>query len=193
MKRPSKKIEKLLEDEKIKFEIVEHKTTYTAMDTAATTAKYKIKPTEIVKVLVVKADKDHVLVLLPSNKNFDPAKFKKTVNEDRKKVKKQLQKEEPKEAKKIKACKKVELAKESWMKKNLPGKIGAVSPFSRLIKLEIFIERILLRQKNLYLGSGEYEFSIKMTPRNYEKLEDKLVKGCFSKVKKKMKAIKKKK
>lgn len=184
MKKISKKLEKLLEIEKFKYEVFEHKTTYTAHDTAATTAKSKIKPAEIVKSLIVRADKEYLLVLLPANKTLDTVKFKKFLNVLLKKRKQLVMKQNPKEAKKMKAYKKVELAREAWMKKNIPGKIGATPPFSKLIKLEVFVDGVLLRQKNLYLGTGEYELSIKTTPAQYKKLEDGLVKGSFGKVKK---------
>lgn len=180
----SKKLEKVLNEGKVKYEIIEHKTAYTAFDRAATNAKKKIKSQEIVKALVLKADNRYCIALLSSNKDLDVMKFKKLLNGEIQKMKKALSKTEPVQAKKIKAVKKVELAKEAWMKKNIPGKIGAVPPFSELIGLEIFIDRSLLRQKHLYLGCGEYEFSIKMTPKNYEKIEQELIKGSFSKARK---------
>ena len=187
MKKISKKLEKFLDEKGLKHEIFEHKTTYTAFDTAATTAKAKIKPSEIVKALVVKADKEYLLALVPANKALDLARLKKVLNKQLMQEKKKIEKEDPKMAKRMKAYKKIELAKESWMKKNIPGKVGAVPPFSELTKLKIFVDGSLLRQKKMYLGTGEYELSIETTPAQYQKLEVGLVKGAFAK------AIKKKK
>lgn len=195
MVKVSKKILSLLDENKIKYEIVEHKTTYTAYDTAATTVKIKIKSQEVVKTLVMKSDKDCVLALVPSNKMLDKTKLKKSVNNTIKKEKKCLEAQakkskNEKEKKKLTALakkktnvKKIEFAKEAWMKNNILGKIGAVPPFSQITKLQIFIDGSLLRQKQLYLGSGEYEYSIKMTPAQYRKLEKELVKGSFGIVK----------
>ena len=149
MVKISKKLEKVLAEGKVKYDIVEHKTAYTAFDRAATNAKNKIIAQEIVKALVLKADGKHVLALLSSNKDLDMVKAKKLLNAELLKEKKALAKIEPAKAKKIKALKKIELAKEAWMKKNIPGKIGAVPPFSELIGLEILIDRALLRQKHL--------------------------------------------
>lgn len=185
MKKISKKIEKILEEGKVRYEIIEHKTTYTAIDKAATNAKNKIKPEEIVKALVLKADRKYVVALLSSNKDLDVLKFKNLINGQLQKEKKILAKTDPRAAKKIKSHKKVELAKEAWMKKNIPGKIGAVPPFSKLLSLEIYIDRGLLKQRQLYFGCGEYELSIKMTPKHYEKLEKDLIRGAFSKARKK--------
>ena len=184
MVKISKKLEKILEEGNIKYDIVEHRTTYTAEDRAATNAKNKIKPQEIVKTLVLKSDRNYVLALLSSNKDLDKTKFKKLINDQLQKRKKELARTDPKAAKKIKNYKKVDLAKESWMKKHIPGKIGAVPPFSNLLSLEMFVDKSLLKQKQLYFGCGEYELSIKMTPKNYEKLEKELVKGSFGKIRK---------
>ena len=102
-----KKLLKFLDDLKMKYEIVEHKTVYTALDSAET---QHIKPLETVKTLVMKIGPSKaVLALLPANKNLDKAKFKKVVNDWAKK-----------ENLKIKPP---EFAKEIWMKKNIQGKI----------------------------------------------------------------------
>lgn len=163
----SKKIPDYLKKKKYKFEIIEHKTTYTAWDTAKTTQKQekKIKPEEIVKTLVAKAGKDYILALVPANKKLDKKKLLKIVNACQKK-------------KKIPAVKSVDLAKEAWMKKNIPGKVGATPPFRELLKLDIYIDNVLAKQKNLYVGSGEYEYSIKIPAKQYLKNETP-VKGSF--------------
>lgn len=163
----SKKILKYLEEKKYKFEIIEHKTTYTAFDTARTTQKQekKVKPEEIAKALVVKTDKDYFLALVPASKRLDKKKLLKVINAVRKKSKE-------------KTYKSLDLAKEFWMKKNIPGKVGATPPFREMLKLEIFIDAVLAKQKNLYVGSGEYEYSIKIIVKQYLKNESP-VRGIF--------------
>jgi len=157
----SKKILDYLKKKKYKFEIIEHKTTYTAFDTAQTTQKQekKTKPEEIVKALAVKADNLHFLALVPAVKKLDKKKLLKMLNAERKKKKENL-------------IKKMDLAKEIWMKKNIPGRVGATPPFGELLKLDIFIDNALARQKNLYVGSGEYEYSIKVSAKQYLKNEE---------------------
>lgn len=162
----SKKIIKYLDDNKYKYEIVEHKTTYTAWDTAQTE---KIKPQEVAKALVMKADSDYVLALLPANRNLDKQKLLKTINAARKKMK-------------FKSCKKIDFAKEAWMKKNLPGKVGATPPFAKILKVDIFVDSLLAKNKRIYLGSGEYTNSIRVNTGQYFKIENP-VKGIFSKKK----------
>ena len=162
----SKKIIQYLDDNKYKYEIVEHKTTYTAWDTAQTE---KIKPTEVAKALVMKADSDYVLAMLPANRNLDKQKLLKTINANRKKAG-------------AKNYKKIDFAKEAWMKKSLPGKVGATPPFGKIIKIDIFIDSLLAKNKKIYLGSGEYTNSIRVNTGQYLKIENP-TKGVFSKKK----------
>ena len=162
----SKKIIKYLDDNRYKYEIIEHKTTFTAWDTSQTE---KIKPQEVAKALVMKADSDYIMALLPANRNLDKQKLLKLINAGRKKVK-------------LKNYKKLDFAKEVWMKKNLPGKVWAVPPF-RFLKLEIYADNLLVKNKKVYLGSGEYIYSIRVNTSQYLKLENP-AKGAFSKSKK---------
>jgi Ala-tRNA(Pro) deacylase len=162
----SQKIIKYLDEKKYKYEIVEHKTTFTAWDTAQTE---KIKPQEVAKALVMKVDSDYVLALLPANRNLDKQKLLKAINAGRKKTG-------------AKNFKKIDFAKEVWMKKNLPGRVGATPPFGKIIKIDIFIDSLLAKNKKIYLGSGEYTNSIRVNVSQYLKIENP-TKGVFSKKK----------
>lgn len=164
----SKKLLKYLDDNKIKYEIEEHRKVYTAWDAAET---QKVKPQEVVKTLVMKMDSDYALALIPANKNLDKNKLKKVINTW---VKKQEE---------MKPYKKIDFAKEVWMKKNMLGKVGATPPFGSLMKLPVFIDGGLTRATNLIVNSGEYTESIKLKTNAFMKLEEP-VKGSFSKAKK---------
>lgn len=162
----SKKILKYLEDKKYRFSIVEHKTTFTAWDTAQTE---KIDPKTVAKTLVMKADKDYFLALVSGNKNLDKQKLLKVVNAKRKKDK-------------LKSYKKIDFAREVWMKKNLIGKVGATSPLQGILKIPVFVDSMLLKNKKIYIGSGEYTESILLNVSEYIKKEE-IIKGSFSKKK----------
>ena len=163
----SKKVTGYLDKNKYKYELIDHKTTYTAWDTAQTE---KVKPQEVAKALVMKVDNDYVLALISSNRNLDKQKLLKTINAGQKKTGERN-------------YKKIDFAKEAWMKKSLPGKVGATPPFRELLKLDLFADSLLLKGKKIYLGSGEYTNSIRINTSQYLKLE-KPVKGSFSKSKK---------
>lgn len=169
----AKKIINYLETNKYKYEIVSHRTTYTAWDTAQTE---KVRPQEVAKALILRMDKDWAVAILPSNRNLDKKKLLKLINAQ-KKI--ELAKVAADKGKKISLYKKIEFAKEAWMKKNIPGKLGATAPFAGLLKQVIFADNLLWKNKKIYLGSGEYDAAIRLSVSQYRKIE-KPVAGSFS-------------
>ncbi|GBE17097.1 prolyl-tRNA synthetase [bacterium BMS3Abin15] len=159
----SKKIIKYLDDNKYRYEVIQHRTTYTAWDTAQTE---KVKPQEVAKSLVLKTDKDYIVAVVPSNKNLDKKKLLKIINTKRKKEDN-------------KSVKKVEFAKETWMKKNIDGKVGATPPFAGILKTDIYVDKSLLNSSKIYLGSGEYDASIRVSTKEYLKKENPIT-GSFN-------------
>jgi len=166
-----KKIINFLKKNKIKYEPIEHRTVYTAYDKAAT---LKVPQKIIGKTLVVKLDligksltsygpgQSPALILISANKNLDKQKLKKVAK-----------------------AKAINFLKEAWMKKNLKGvKIGAIPPFGNLWRLPTFIDKALLREQKIILNSGDYNFSIKISPANLKRLMPNLVVGNFSKPRK---------
>ncbi|MCX6763322.1 MAG: YbaK/EbsC family protein [Candidatus Moranbacteria bacterium] len=178
----SKKIAKYLGDAKYKYELVEHKTTYTAWDTSQTE---KVKPQEVAKALIMKADNDYVLALIPANRNLDKQKLLKVINAQKKKNVHPVEYRGAvsRQGGIFHGVKKIDFAKEAWMKKNLLGKVGATPPFGKMMNLEIYADNLLLKNKKIYLGSGKYTLSIRVNTSQYLKIESP-VKGSFSKSKK---------
>jgi len=159
-----KKLEKFLKENKIQYQELNHRTVYTAHDKAAT---LKVKEKSIGKTLLIKTDRDLALVLIPGNKNFDKGKFKKTVNDWRKKTNQ-------------KPVKNIDFASETLMKNNLKGiKVGAVPPFGKLWKLPAFIDKTLGKEKEVILNSGNYNSSIKIKQKEFKKMD--FIQGSFSK------------
>lgn len=159
-----KKLANYLKSEKIKYEELKHKTVYTAHDKAKT---LRVPEKIIAKTLVLKADKNFVLVLIPANKNLDKAKFKKTVNDWKKKKGQKL-------------AKKIDFVTEVWIKNNLKGiKIGAIPPFGKLWQLPAFLDKTLLKEKEIILNGGNYNFSVKVKTKDLGKLD--FILGVFSK------------
>jgi len=163
----AKKMLTYLDEKKYKFETIEHRTTYTAWDTSQTE---KVKPQEVAKSLVMKADKDYLVSVIQANRNLDKKKLLKVINAGRKKAGE-------------KSYKKIDFAKEAWMKKNLLGKVGAVPAFEGILKLPVYIDSLILKNKKIYIGSGEYESSFRVSVSQYLKIEEP-TKGSFSKSKK---------
>ncbi len=159
----SKKISGFLEKRGYKFQVVDHKTTFTAWDVAQTE---KIQPGDVVKALALKGNNDYFVALIPADKKLDKAKFLKFINGLRKKSRE-------------KAYAKIDFVKEVWMKKHLPGKLGAIPPFSELLKIAVYADRLLSKKKFLFLGSGDYEASLRISAKQYFKIENPLS-GSFS-------------
>jgi prolyl-tRNA editing enzyme YbaK/EbsC (Cys-tRNA(Pro) deacylase) len=163
----NKKVSDYLEKNKYKYDEIGHKTTYTAWDTSQTE---RVKPQQVAKSLIIKANSDFILAVLSANRNLDKKKILKIINGQRKKGQKKL-------------AKKVDFAGEVWMKKNILGKVGATPPFPKLLSLEGFVDGLLLKNKKIYVGSGDYKTSIRISPGQYLKIEE-LIKGSFSVAKK---------
>lgn len=167
-----KKIITYLEKNKIKYEVLEHRKVYTALDAAET---QHMKPQEIVKTMVIKADNNYLLALLAANKNVDKNKLKKVINVWISKL--------PEDSDWLKsfkkAVKKVGWANEAWMKKNMLGKVGATPPFGSLVNLPVFMDGPLFNAKDLIVNSGEYTESIKLKSKDFIKYEQP-IKSSFS-------------
>lgn len=157
------KLKKLLETNKIKYQIVNHKKVYTAFNEAET---QHMKPKEIAKTVLLKAGKEYILVVIPSQKYVDFKKVQKTLVSAK--------------GGSASGGKKVSMAKESDIAKILKTKIGLIHPFGNLFKLPVFIDRSLLKQKRMVTSAGSYTESIGIKPKDFEKLALP-VKGNFSK------------
>ena len=117
------------------------------------------------------ASKDLLFALIPGNKNLDKNKFKKTINEWRKKAG-------------LRAIKNIDFISERVMKNKFKGvKLGAIPPFGAIWKLPTFIDRALLKNQKIIVGAGDYNWSIKISPNNLKKLLPDLVIGNFAKKK----------
>jgi Ala-tRNA(Pro) deacylase len=163
-----KKITNFLDKNKVKYNLVNHKKVFTALDKAAT---LKTKPARVAKTLIVKLDKEIVLVAVPAHRNLDKNKFKKIASKWRK-------------GRGEKAVKKISFGTEKWIKNNLKGaKIGAVPPLGSVWKLPTFVDNSLMKNPKILINSGDHKQSIEVTPNNFQKAVPGIVKGSFGKAK----------
>lgn len=147
-----KKLLSHLDKNKIKYEILKHKTVYTAYDLANTLKK---KLSEIAKTLLVKADKEYYLVVIPAHYRLDLGKLKKLLK-----------------------SKKIEIAKENIMQKVFKIKPGAITPFGAIHKTGVFIDRALLKTQSIIMGAGSFTESLRLKIKDFLKLEDPIL-GSF--------------
>jgi Cys-tRNA(Pro)/Cys-tRNA(Cys) deacylase len=146
------KVKNYLDKAGIKHEILEHKTVYTAIDAANTLNK---KFSEIAKSLIVKADKDYYLILLPADYNLELEKLKKA-----------LSKGSNKEIKTIK------IPGEKIVDKTLKIKAGALSAFGNLHKLPVIVDKKLAQINKAIFSSGSLNYSVEMAVKDFVKMEN---------------------
>jgi Ala-tRNA(Pro) deacylase len=159
-----KKILNFLKKAKVKYEIIKHKTVFTAFDKSQT---LKVPEKIVGKTLILKANNSLIFVLIPANKNLDLKKIKKKIGKDVKR---------PKE--------KVELASERLIKKRIKGvKLGAIPPFGNLWGFQTFVDNSIKKEKEIILNGGDWNFSIKIFTKDLKKLIPDLVFGSFSRKK----------
>ncbi len=145
MKIP-KKILNHLDKSKVKYDIVEHKTVYTAYDLAQTLKK---KLQEIAKTLLVKVDKEYYVVVIPAHYKLDLKKIKKLLK-----------------------AKKVRIAKESEMKTKFKVKPGAITPFGSTHKVGVIVDTALAKAREAIFSAGSFTESVRMKVKDFLKLED---------------------
>lgn len=140
----SAKLKKLLDAKKVKYKVVDHKTVFTAYDLAQT---MKEKLENIAKTIVVKADKDHLLVVLPGNRRVDFSKLKKFLK-----------------------AKKVDIDREGVMQAVFKVKPGAITAFGGLYKdTPVLMDKALTRAKKVVAGAGNFEQALHMTAKEFLK------------------------
>jgi len=188
----SKKLIKHLEDNKTKFEVVEHKVVYTAYDAAQT---MKVKLNEIAKSLLIKLNKPfmdgmkpYIMIIIGADKNIDLKKLKKVISDWAEKLNKELRLEKQEKGKKPKIdiynkVAKVIIPKEKDLKDKLKIKPGAMAAFGSIYKLPVFIDKSFLKTKQAIFSGDYLKASIKMAVKDFYKLEQAL-EGNFSVAKK---------
>jgi Ala-tRNA(Pro) deacylase len=147
-----KTLEKTLKQNKIKFEVVEHRKVYTAFDSAET---QDIRLTEVAKGVLVKGKKGLYIAVLPAGSNCDFKSLGKLAQD------------------------KLSMAKENDIRNKLKTKIGLIAPFGSLYKLPVFLDKKLSKMKRLNIPAGSYTESVEMNLKDYLKLENPVL-GNFS-------------
>lgn len=140
------KVQTYLKKLNLKHDVVEHKTVFTVYDLAQTT---KEKLNTIVKTLLIKADKEYKLVVLPAHRRLNIEAVKK-----------------------ILGAKKVSIARESDMAKEMKVKPGALTPFGKLHKLGVVVDKGLLKMQKGLFGAGSFTESVRMKIKDYLKAEE---------------------
>lgn len=139
------KLQKHLAANTVVYDVVPHKTVFTVYDLAQTT---KVKLNTIIKTLLVKYDKDYILVVLPAHLRLDLVALKKFLK-----------------------AKKVELAKEKDMVAKFKVKPGAMLPFGSMYKIRVVADKSLLKAEKVLMSAGSFTESLRLKMKHYLKAE----------------------
>lgn len=148
----SKALEKLLKENKVKYEVIEHRKVFTAFDSAAT---QDIEETEVAKAVLLKGKKGVYLAVLSAKHNCDFKALSKLIDD------------------------KVSIAKEKDINTKLKTKIGLIAPFGSLYKIPIYFDKKLEKNKKINLPAGSYTESVVLAVKDYIRLEEPVL-GNFS-------------
>jgi len=136
---------KFLDKSKVKYKATKHEPAFTAQQMAAVvheSGKYVAKP------VIVKADGEYVMCVLPACYKIDL-----------KALKKQLK------------AKKVELAEEKEIGRIFDDcELGAEPPFGNLYDMSTIIDKALEKDEHITFQGGTHEKAIRMSMEDYRKL-----------------------
>jgi Ala-tRNA(Pro) deacylase len=141
-----KKLLTQLDTAKARYEIVKHRKVFTAYDLAQTT---KSKLTQVAKTLLVKADKDFVVVTIPAHLRLDLKKLKALLK-----------------------VKSVTIVTERSMLKQLKAKPGALIPFGSHYKIASVVDRALWKTEKILIGAGSFTESLRLRVKDWSKIDE---------------------
>lgn len=144
---PLKKLINYLDEHGKKYVVVKHSPAFTAQEVAASA---HIPGKEMVKTVMVKADGDMKMVVLPSTHDVDFKAIKAALN-----------------------AKEVRLATESEFENTFPDcEVGAMPPFGNFYDLETLVAEVLTEDEEIAFNAGTHKELVKMNYKDFEELVD---------------------
>ena len=133
-----------LDENKVRYQVLQHPEAVSAQRIAQ--AEH-VKGRHHAKVVIVKADDAHLMMVLPADHHIDLEKVEKAIG------------------------KPVSLGKEQEFKSLFPDcAIGAMPPFGNLYGLPTYVDRDLAEQDYIVFEAGTHTDAIKMSYSDYEKI-----------------------
>ena len=140
-----KKTKNYLDKEMARYDEITHRTVYTAYD-AAQTLRRELK--DIAKSLLIASDKAYIIAVVPANMRIDLGKLKKALR-----------------------AKKVSIPNEKLMVKIFKVKPGSMTAFGGLHQVEVWVDRSLLKTKDIIFSAGSFTDSVRMKAKDFIELE----------------------
>ncbi|MFA6254904.1 MAG: YbaK/EbsC family protein [Patescibacteria group bacterium] len=140
-----KNTKKYLDKKMAKYDELTHKTVYTAYD-AAQTLRRELK--DIAKSLLIAADKAYIIAVVPAHMRIDLKKLKQALK-----------------------VKKISIPNEKVMLKIFKVKPGTMTAFGGLHQVEVWVDKSLLKTKDIILSAGSFTDSVRMKAKDFIDLE----------------------
>jgi Ala-tRNA(Pro) deacylase len=139
------KLKYLLDSEHVSYEELEHQPTYTALETAQA---QHLPGRQVVKPVIVEADGDYVMCVLPSTRRID---FNKLAH--------------------VLGVQKTLLAEEALVSSLFPDcETGAEPPFGLLAGLKVYVDNILEENDKIAFNDGSHSGLVQMKFKDYVRL-----------------------
>ena len=143
---PSRKVKEYLEKAGIGYDVLEHDVVYTAQEVAALT---HVKGEELAKAVLVKADGEMLMAVLPATRKLDFPLLKKALGK-----------------------KNVSLASEEEFSPLFPDcELGAAPPLGKLYNMKMIVDDSLGEDEEIVFNAGTHHDIIKISYKDYERLE----------------------
>lgn len=142
---PLNRLKDFLDTYQVKYSGISHSVAYTAQGIAALT---HISGKELAKTVVLKADGDFLLAVVPASRRVDLSQIKSAL-----------------------AAKSVELATEEEFRELFPDcETGAMPPFGNLYGLRVLADESLTQDREIVFNAGSHRELIRMAWDDYVRL-----------------------
>ncbi|MBI5198601.1 MAG: YbaK/EbsC family protein [Nitrospirae bacterium] len=140
-----KKLKEFLDQNNVRYQVAGHPEVYTAQEIAAS---LHVPGKELAKVVMIKSVDRFVMTVLPASWRIDMVKLKDILK-----------------------VKDVQLATEEEFKDLFPDcEVGAMPPFGNLYGFDVYVDKALSEDDEIFFQAGNHIESIKMTYKDYSKL-----------------------
>jgi Ala-tRNA(Pro) deacylase len=140
-----KNLKDYLEENRVRYEVGYHERVYTSQEIAAA---MHVPGRELVKVVMVKADGNMVMLALPASYRVETKKLKKALQ-----------------------CKKLQIAKERDFEELFPDReVGAMPPFGNLYHIEVWVGQVLTEDEMIVFRAGSHVETLKIKYDDYARL-----------------------
>jgi Ala-tRNA(Pro) deacylase len=142
---PARKLKEFLDSQDIKYLKIAHSPAYTAREVAQS---LHLKGHKVAKTVIVSIEGKMAMAVLPANRSVDFDYFRKTIGKED-----------------------VKLVAEGEFKDIFPDcEIGAMPPFGNLYGLEVYVDKHLEEEEDIFFNACSHSELVKMSYQDFERL-----------------------